>query len=236
MKNRILSAGALTAIMLFSPIAGNSVEASTLAETSTQQSTQKIMWGASELTSTQIGRITFLKDTKLYKRDGKNPVQFHLNAKKGSMWRVHKITKEGNMNVYDLGGGVRVQQSNLSKYEVVPTDLIQKQVKENGAHISWANYDHLTKYPQVRRLASKDVEDKINENIKMNVRQVEQGGYGAGGRAKHYSVTENKNNRLEISFTVSGSTDDDNGIPFSNDFKLVYDLVTGKSDFIQIIK
>ena len=126
MEKRTLSAGILTAMMMISPIAANTANASTLTETSTQQSTQKIMWGANELADTQVGRITFLKGTKLYKRDANNLIHFHLNAKIGSMWRVHKITKEGNMTVYDLGGGVRVQQSNHSQFEAVPTALIEK--------------------------------------------------------------------------------------------------------------
>ncbi len=51
-------------MMIFSPITGRLAEASTQT---TQQSTQKIMWEKSELSQTQIGRIVFLKDVKLYK-------------------------------------------------------------------------------------------------------------------------------------------------------------------------
>lgn len=225
MKKRTLSVGILTTMMLFSPIAGNAVEASTLAETTTQ----KIMWGANELADTQIGRITFLKDTKLYKRDGKNPVQFHLNAKKGSMWRVHKITKEGNMNVYDLGGGVRVQQSNLSKYEAAPTGLIDKQVRENGVHISWVEYNkYRIKYPQVRRLTSKAIEDTINNNISLLVHAAETGSFAPNGRVDYYKIVENKNNKLVILMGVSGYADDDIGGESSTELKLAYNLKTGE--------
>ena len=232
MKKRTLRVGVLAAMMMISPIAGNVANASTLGETVTQQSTQKIMWGANELADTQIGRITFLKDTKLYKRNGKTPVQLHRIAKKGSMWRVHKITKEGTMNIYDLGGGVRVQQSNLSKYEAAPTALIEKQVKENGVHISWVEYDKWTVYPQVRRLAYKDIEDKINKNILKYVDWMEM--HTPGGAVDEYKVTENKNNRLVISFNLSGYTDDDIGTYFSHDYKLIYDLTTGNGDFIEV--
>lgn len=220
MKKRILSAGILTAMMLFSPIAGN------IANASTQQTTQKIMWGANELADTQIGRIVFLKDTKLYKRDGKNPVQFHLNAKKGSMWRVHKITMEGNMNVYDLGGGVRVQQSNLSNYEAVPTALIEKQVKENGAHISWAKIYGID-YPQVRRLASKDVEGKINIDIKVRVEWLALNTPNTEG-TKELRVTENKNNRLTILEFTSLTETEVGGEPTIQKLTTVYDVTTGK--------
>lgn len=223
MKTRTLSVGILTAMMMISPIAGNAVEASTLAETSTQ----KIMWGANELSDTQIGRITFLKDTKLYKRNGNSPVQFHLVAKKGSMWRVHKITKEGNMNVYDLGGGVRVQQSNLSKYESAPTALIQKQVKENGVHISWVKYSYFVKYPQVRRLASNDVADKINKFIQKDAEWLALNTPNTEG-IREYRVTENKNNRLTVERFTSLTDTEVGGEPIVQKYIVVFDVTTGR--------
>lgn len=223
MKKRTLSVGILTAMMMISPIAGNAVEASTLAEISTQ----KIMWGANELSDTQIGRITFLKDTKLYKRNGNSPVQFHLVAKKGSMWRVHKITKEGNMNVYDLGGGVRVQQSSLSKYEAAPIDLIQKQVKENGAHISWVNYKDGFDYPQVRRLASKDAEENINNLIQEMYKSIAKGALGDGRVISIESkILNNKNNRFEVRFNVT-SDGRGTGKPLYSVVILEFDVSTG---------
>lgn len=136
MKKRTIGAGVLIAMMLISPITGNYAEASIQT---TQQATQKVMWGKNELSQTQIGRIVFSNDVKIYKRGTDGKVSFHMNAKKGSMWRVHKITTEGNSNVYDLGGGVRVKQSNLSTYEKAPSDLISKQMKQNnnGAFLAW---------------------------------------------------------------------------------------------------
>ena len=232
MKKRTLSAGVLTAMMLISPVAGNTAEASTLANASAlvETSTQKVMWGANELADTQIGRIVFLKDTKLYKRVGNNPVEFHLNAKKGSMWRVHKITKEGNMNVYDLGGGVRVQQSNLSKYEAVPTALIEKQVKENGAHISWVKYKEGFSYPQVRRLASKDVEDKINNSIESMYRGIAQGvldnGYGHA-ISMDTKILGNKDNRFEVRFTGMHE-EHGTGRPRQSQVEMIFNISTGE--------
>lgn len=223
MKKRTLGAGVLTVMMLFSPIAVDYAEASTLAETSTQQATQKIMWGANELADTQIGRITFLKDTKLYKRGADNVPQFHLNAKKGSMWRVHKITNEGGKNIYDLGG-VRVQQSNLSKYEAVPTALIQKQVKEIGVHISWER-TYGFDYPQVRRLASKDAEENINNNIRERVIRIAMITAANMNGSKEFSVLENKDNRLLIVFSIS-YTDTEVGIVNKKE-TMVYDVTTG---------
>lgn len=221
MKKSTLSAGILTAMMMISPIAANTANAST--KQTIQQPTEKIMWGANELADTQVGRITFLKDTKLYKRDANNLIRFHLNAKKGSMWRVHKITKEGNMTVYDLGGGVRVQQSNLSQYEAVPTALIEKQVKENGAHIS-SDRTYGFDFPQVRRLASKEAEENINNHIRKQVVRIAMT-EGIWKGSKKFSVPENKDNRLTIVYEISYP--DTNGEIVNKKGTTLYDVTTG---------
>ena len=225
MKKRTLSVGILTAMMLLSPIAGGFAEASTLANTPTQQLTQKIMWGKGELTKTQIGRITFLTDVKVYKIDAKGVMKFHMNAKKGSMWRVHDIVKIDNKNYYDLGGGVRVLQSKLSKYESAPTSLIQKQVKEHGVHISWVEYKGVN-YPQVRRLASKDVEDKINKFIQRNAKWAADETPNTVG-PKEFKVTENKNNRLTVVLTTS-LMDTEIGYIINQKYTVVFDVTTGR--------
>lgn len=224
MKKRTIGAGVLIAMMLISPVAGNTAEASSLANASTQQTTQKFMWGENELGDTQIGRITFLKDTKLYKRGADNVPQFHLNAKKGSMWRVHKITNEGGKNIYDLGG-VRVQQSNLSEFESAPTALIEKQVKENGAHIWW-DRTYGFDYPQVRRLASKDAEENINKNIRKHVIRIAMI-HGIWNGSQEFSVLENRDNRLLIVFSISYTDTEGEGGIVNQNGTMIYDVTTG---------
>lgn len=228
MKKCTLGAGILTAMMLFSPIAEHSVDASNLASASTQQTVKKFMWGANELADSQVGRLVFTKDVKVYKRDGNGAVQFHMNAKKGSMWRVHKITKEGKINVYDLGAGVRVQQSSLSTYEAAPKDLIAKQVKENGVLLLWGKNRGLAtplEYPQIHKLASEDIKNKVNKLIEDNANWIAHGALGDNAEVK-YSVVENKNNRLVLSLTVS-TEDSETGAESTKVYTNKYNLVTG---------
>ena len=232
MKKRTLGAGVLTAMMLFSPIAGNSVDASTLAEAKLQQSTQKFMWGANELYDSQMGRLVFTKDVKVYKKVGNSEVKFHMNAKKGSMWRVYKITDEGGKKVYDLGAGVRVQQSNLSKYETPPKDLVAKQVKQNGAFLSWEHGNGSGhSYPQVRKLASESVKNKINNHIKERAIQATHSGDVL--EDMEIKVLENKNNTLTVYITATIS-DSEIGNVSTSEYTYEYNLTTGDVTVVEI--
>ena len=230
MKKHTLGAGVLTAMMLFSSIAGNSVDASTLAEAQLQQSTQKFMWGANELYDSQMGRLVFTKDVKVYKKVGNSEVKFHMNAKKGSMWRVYKITDEGGKKVYDLGAGVRVQQSNLSKYEAPPKDLVAKQVKQNGAFLSWELLAG-TQYPQIRKLASEDVKNKINKHMENSAFNA----YHSGDVLENMEIKllENKNNKLKVYYKVTTS-DSDYGRVGTSEYMYEYDLTTGEVEYFNL--
>lgn len=233
MKKKITNA--LLAIMLVAPLAVVGVNGNVaVASTATQQ---KIMWGSNELSPTQIGRIVFLKNTKLYKRDVKNVPSFHLNAKKGSMWRVHKITNEGGKNIYDLGGGVRVQQSELSTIEYVPKELVAQQVKQYGAKIEMTSeHEYNMDYPQVTGLANKDAEIKINSVIsaEANFHEMEKGKYIGNYDFYYqveYKVVENQNNRLKIlidsKLINTLATNGDNAVYNHNTYTLLFDITTG---------
>ncbi|HWK24019.1 MAG TPA: hypothetical protein VNS08_13385 [Ureibacillus sp.] len=222
MKKRTLCAGVLTVMILFSLIAVDTADASTQT---TQQALQKIMWGKNELSQTQLGRIVFLKNVKLYKRGFDGKISFHLNAKKGSMWRVHQITKEGNGYVYDLGGGVRVQQTNLSTYERVPIDLAKKMVELYGAKISWEKDSYTdVSYPQVSRLVSKDAEDKINVFVKSNLPKNKYNNVTVGYRAENAG-----DNRFGVT-RYTRKTEMFNGVEYTSTiyYTMVFNLTTGK--------
>lgn len=225
MKKRTLGAGVLTAMMLFSPLAGVQSEVSAQK---TQQATQKIMWGKSEISATQIGIITFNTDVKIYKMI--NGVEkFHLVAKKGSGWRVHSLIKDNkNRTYYDLGGGVRVMKSNLSKFEAVPTNIVKKLVEKYGAKISWEKIASEIIYPQVSRLASKDAENKINNSIKRNAESSIQGGFTNTIGTTEYKVLENANNRLKITNYTTSTETTDIGYTSSSELTMIFNLTTGE--------
>ncbi|MFD1928821.1 hypothetical protein ACFSFY_12335 [Sporosarcina siberiensis] len=219
MKKRALSIVVLSAMLLFSPLTGGST---------VEASTQPIMWGQNELTKTQLGRIVFTTNVKVYKRGADNVPQFHLNAKKGSMWRVHKITNEGGRNIYDLGGGVRVQESSLSKYEKVPMALMRKQIQQYGAYIEWVDvYPGMlvSGSPLVSRLMSEEVVDKLNKEIQntLNTYVV----HKESGFQMEITVVKNRDNVLTLEFKQFGQSEETSKYMLIID-ALSYNLTTGE--------
>ena len=149
------------------------------------------------------------------------------------MWRVYKITDEGGKKIYDLGAGVRVQQSNLSKYEAPPKDLVAKQVKQNGAFISWEKrvsaFAGEYQYPQIRKLASEDVKNKINEHIKEMA--ISASYFGDTVDDLELKVLENKNNTLKLSLKVT-PVSSETGDKSTSVSTYIYNLTTGEHEAI----
>ncbi|MBS4190364.1 hypothetical protein KHA94_09135 [Bacillus sp. FJAT-49705] len=79
-------------------------------------SAQKVMWGKTELKPGQIGKVTILKSTTLFKvEDGTSgPVTYDpvRELKPGEEYRVYGTkTIQGYAPLYDVGGGFYVVQS-----------------------------------------------------------------------------------------------------------------------------
>lgn len=206
----------------------------------------KVMWGANELAKGQIGRIVFLKDVKLYKRDSSGP-SFHRVAKKGSMWRVYDIKNINGISVYNLSGNVFVSRSNLSTYEKAPDEKIQALgVKVNDLSLpllgqresaSGVPLFYEVNYPQFSGLYNKTIENNINtlffnmanearkEQIKLFEHKTEKPNYHDSGNM-YYSVEYNRNNVLSTN------------VMFHKDNKVMYstvnfNLMTGKRIYLK---
>ncbi|WP_078410954.1 SpoIID/LytB domain-containing protein [Priestia abyssalis] len=206
----------------------------------------KVMWGANELAKGQIGRIVFLKDVKLYKRDSSGP-SFHRVAKKGSMWRVYDIKNINGISVYNLSGNVFVSRSNLSTYEKAPDEKIQalgvkvhdlslpllgQRESSSGVPLSYE-----VNYPQFSGLYNKTIENNMNtlffnmanearkEQIKLFEQKTEKPNYHDSG-SMYYSVEYNRNNVLSTN------------VMFHKDNKVMYstvnfNLMTGKRIYLK---
>lgn len=83
-----------------------------LSFTSSTDASTKIMWGKTELKAGQIGKVTILSETTLFKIDGRNidPIR-ELNP--GEEYRVYsaKVAIEGYVPMYGLGGGYYIVQN-----------------------------------------------------------------------------------------------------------------------------
>lgn len=106
----------LTIILSFLMLFGFTAPAASAAESNTfcnqYKGVKKIWWDGVELKSGQIGRLTVLKDTTLYKLQGEKKVPFRT-LKKGEFYRIYAF-KPGKLSV---GGGYYVDRDSKVKYE-----------------------------------------------------------------------------------------------------------------------
>ena len=101
---KILTALALTASLTATTF--NSAEAST----------QKVMWGKTELKVGQVGKITVLKDAPLYKIVDSKTISSTRTLKKGEEFRVYSYKNQSG-GLYGVGGGMFIQKDSKIKYE-----------------------------------------------------------------------------------------------------------------------
>ena len=77
---------------------------------------KKVMWGKTELKSGQLGKVTILKETKLFSlKDNKLVAAKSLPAK--GEFRVYSFKKVDNSDIYGVGGGQYIKKDNSIKYE-----------------------------------------------------------------------------------------------------------------------
>lgn len=76
----------------------------------------KVMWGKTELKVGQIGKVTILTNTSLWKLEKDNSLTKIRELKKGEEYRVYSY-KSNNGGLYGVGGGAFVQKGAAIKYE-----------------------------------------------------------------------------------------------------------------------
>jgi hypothetical protein len=118
----------------------------------------KVLWDGAELKKGQIGKLTVLKDTNLYKLDG--TVLRKLTP--GEVYRIYTFLP-GKLG---LGAGYYVDRDTRIKYQTPSKEKLQAL----GVKIISNNYQGKMKYPQVSNLVSKTAQDLINETIKKHIR------------------------------------------------------------------
>ncbi|WP_313805090.1 TraB/GumN family protein [Cytobacillus sp.] len=77
---------------------------------------KKVMWGKTELKSGQLGKVTILKETKLFAlKDNKLVAGKSLPVK--AEYRVYSFKKVDNSEIYGVGGGQYIKKDSSIKYE-----------------------------------------------------------------------------------------------------------------------
>ena len=118
----------LAALLLVSSVSANS--ASAASENAKDCVPKKVMWGKTELKSGQLGKVTVLKETKLYALK-ENKLEVHKTLPVKGEYRVYTFKNHASGDIYGVGGGYYVKKDSLIKYET-PSKRKLALVKENG--------------------------------------------------------------------------------------------------------
>lgn len=126
-----------------------------------QNASAAVWWDGVELKKGQIGRLTVLKQTDLYKWDGTNKT-FARKLNAGETYRIYTFLP-GKLG---LGGGYYIDRDTRVKYQTPSKEKLQAL----GVKVTNNKYQGLLDYPQVTGLVSKSAQDKINEAFKKHIR------------------------------------------------------------------
>lgn len=120
------------------------VSLTTTTFNSAEASSNKVMWGKTELKSGQIGKVTILKDTPLFKLNNDGTLTTVRTLKKGDEFRAYQYKVQHGV-LYGVGSGSFIQKNSDSlKYETPSksrlalvkknqkTDIIATPVKPTG--------------------------------------------------------------------------------------------------------
>lgn len=116
----------------------------------------KVMWDGAELKKGQIGRLTVLKNTELYKWDGSKKTPSRT-LKAGENYRIYTFLP-GKLG---LGGGYYIDRNNKVKYET-PSKV---KLQALGVNFTNKKIGDFT-YPQISSLVDNAAKERINAIIK----------------------------------------------------------------------
>lgn len=92
---------------------------------------EKVIWDGAEIVDGQIGKMTFSKDVKIYKKNSDGSFT-SMVVKRNNFFRVYGKEQELYGNTYlMMSGGYRVQKTELVIYKDVPLN-VRKQVSGGG--------------------------------------------------------------------------------------------------------
>ena len=114
-KKKLISGVVLAAGMLFS--------GSTISHNA-EAASNVVMWGNMQLVKGQIGEVTILQNTSLYKLGANKQMTFARTLKKGSSYRVYSESTFAGVTYYGVGAGYYVKASSQVKYQTPPKALL----------------------------------------------------------------------------------------------------------------
>lgn len=124
-----------------------------------------VMWGKTELKKGQIGKVTLLQNSQLWKlsEDNKSLVEVR-KLKQGEEYRVYTYKNEFG-GLYGVGGGAFIKKSASIHYQTPSKSKLQAL----GVKIVDSKYKDTFNYPQVEGLINNTAQKKINEVLQKHI-------------------------------------------------------------------
>ncbi|WP_027409243.1 DUF3298 and DUF4163 domain-containing protein [Anoxybacteroides tepidamans] len=166
-----------------------------------------VLWDGKELKKGQIGRVTVLQQTELYRLNGAEK-EIVKKLKPGEVYRVYTFLS-GKLG---LGVGQFVDRDGRVKYETPSKEKRQAL----GVAIVKQRYKNAIDYPQVSGLMNKSAENQINETIQKHVRA----SYNALVRLKEQEKTDRQRYLEEHGYPVPP---DEEGM-YTYDYSMSYEV------------
>ena len=172
-----------------------------------------VRWDGAEIMTGQTGKLSFVKDTKVYKKEADGTFTMFL-APKGSFYRVYGTLKTSVGPVYRMSGGYRVNASNLVTYRDIPLAVQnQLQIGVTEHIVSYPNETNVfVRYVQLSALRNEALQRQINQYMKgladTQLRDYEAAVKAAPTQAENFTVQTtmslayNSNGYLTIAYDV----------------------------------
>ncbi|MFO1444369.1 DUF3298 and DUF4163 domain-containing protein [Bacillus sp. Bva_UNVM-123] len=124
-----------------------------------------VMWGKTELKKGQIGKVTLLQNSQLWKlsEDNKSLVEVR-KLKQGEEYRVYTYKNQFG-GLYGVGGGAFIKKSAAINYQTPAKSKLQTL----GVKIVDSKYKDTFNYPQVEGLINNTAQKKINEVLQKHI-------------------------------------------------------------------
>ncbi|MBS4190195.1 DUF3298 and DUF4163 domain-containing protein [Bacillus sp. FJAT-49705] len=164
-----------------------------------------VMWGKTELRNGQIGKVTILQDSQLWKFDKDNKTLVEVRKlNKGEEYRVYSYRNDLG-GLYGVGEGSFIKKSAAAKYETPSKAKLQAL----GVKVAKANYQDVFQYPQVEGLLNSTAQKNINDVLQKHIESSYKSALEVKKSNKEdpdheysyevsYEVKYNKNNLLSI--------------------------------------
>ena len=131
----------------------------------------KVVWDGAEITAGQTGKLSFNKDTKIYKKEADGTFT-SMVAKKGSFFRVYGTIDTTVGKVYNMSGHYRVNATDLVTYRDIPVGVQdQLKIKSTSKTAFTEGQENLEDIEDVANIRYLEITGITNEKLQRQINQ-----------------------------------------------------------------